>query len=120
MIKIIIDSTTDLPTDLLKKYNLTQIPLQVLVDGQSYRDKVEITEEDFYEKLIGGSKVSTSLPLYEDYFNAFELYAKENIPFIYLTITSGLSGTYNQGRLVLKDVQEKYPNSKMTIIDSKA
>lgn len=120
MFKIVIDSTTDLPTEVLSKHNLLQIPLQVIVDGKNFRDKVEIAESVFYQKLETGSEVSTSLPLYEDIFNVFEKYAKDNIPFIYIAFSTGLSGTYNQARLVMDDVRELYPTAKMTIIDSKS
>lgn len=120
MVKIIVDSTTDLPKDLLDEYKLTQIPLQVLIDGETYLDKVDIEEDFVYKNIREGKDVSTSLPLYDDYYKAFEKYAKEGIPFIFLTISKVLSGTYNQGRLVMDDILEKYPDAKMAIVDSKA
>lgn len=62
MTKIIVDSTTDLPEDIIKTYNIDILPLRVLIEGKEYLDKVTISVEEVYEDMKKGIYPKTSLP----------------------------------------------------------
>jgi len=49
--RILTDSTTDLPSSILQKYNIQVVPLILNWVGKSYRDGVDITPTEFYERL---------------------------------------------------------------------
>ena len=50
-IAIVTDSTADIPRDVCSELNITVIPNIVIIDGESYRDDVDITREEFYRRL---------------------------------------------------------------------
>lgn len=54
------------------------------------------------------------------FFEAFEKYAKENIPIIYIAFSSALSGTYNSSLIAREEILEKYPNADISIIDTRS
>lgn len=118
MFRILTDSTCDLSSEQLKIKDM--IPLQVILEDTSYRDKVEIDTKAVYAHINAGKSIKTSLPHYQDFYEKFEFYAKQDIPFIYLAFSSALSGTHNFSLLVLKDIKEKYPHVKAHIVNSKA
>ena len=50
-LKIVCDSLSDVPIDLIHKYDIEVVPLTVILDGKEYKDGVDITKEEFYKKL---------------------------------------------------------------------
>ena len=60
-VKIIADSTCDLPEALLTQYDITILPLYIVKDGQFYRDRIEITPQDVFAHVdAGGALCSTA------------------------------------------------------------
>ncbi len=103
---IITDSSANLSKETLEKYpNLYMLPLQILVDGESYRDQLEITSEEVYEKL-DSHDLSTSLPSNEDLYETLDAIKKDGYTHVLaINISSGLSGTFNAFRLVFKEYE---------------
>jgi fatty acid-binding protein DegV len=52
MIKLISDSSADLPKELLDKYDITLVPLTVSIDGHDYLEKVDLTPQEFFHKMF--------------------------------------------------------------------
>jgi DegV family protein with EDD domain len=52
MIKIVTDSTCDIPPDIIKKYGIAIVPINVLFGNETYRDGIDINAEQFYKKLV--------------------------------------------------------------------
>ncbi|CDR30881.1 DegV domain-containing protein SAV1425 [Acholeplasma oculi] len=118
MIKLIIDSTCDLDSNLISKFKIDVVPLQVIVNGHSYKDKFEMSVETLYDHIRNSDDVKTSLPAYDDIAPIFEKYAKENQPFIFISFAKALSGTNNFANILVKELQEKY-STQMAVVDSK-
>lgn len=95
------------------------VSLTVNIGDKSYRDKLEISTDEIYEKIKEGIDIKTSLPLAQDLLDAFTTYAKQGIDFIYLSISSELSGSYSLANNILDEVKQYYPNLKAGIIDTK-
>lgn len=95
-IGVITDSGCNLDLDYINKHeNLKLAPLMISFDGNFYRDLIEVGYDKVYEKLMV-TKVTTSLPNLEDFTNAVEDFKKDGYTdIIVITISSGLSGTYN-------------------------
>lgn len=114
-IAVITDSGANLETSYMnEKNNLYVVPLMIVIDGKTYKDQIEISSSEVYEKL-DTNHVSTSLPDKVDIMNAIQ--AVKNGQYdhvIVISISSGLSGTFNQFRLVLEDQDVPY-----THIDTK-
>lgn len=100
---VITDSASNLDKKTLEIHpDLYTLPLLIMIDGESYRDQVDITSEEVYAKL-DTQKVSTSLPSTEDFFSLLsDLEEKGYEKAFFVTVSSGLSGTYNAMRNALK------------------
>lgn len=119
MIKIIVDSTCDLPDEDLKKYDISVLSLKVLLEDQEYLDKKTITVDEVYNAMRKGIMPKTSQPSPADIYNLFKEYASKGMDFIYLAFSQALSGTYQLAVSILNDIKEQYPDVNMNVIDSK-
>ena len=63
-IKIVSDSTADIPADLAERLGITVVPAYVLIDDVAYREGVDITREDFYVRLQASPTTSNHLATY--------------------------------------------------------
>jgi DegV family protein with EDD domain len=101
-IAIITDSTCDIPQDMIEQYGIMVIPQVVVWGGQTYRDRIDITPEDFYQRLETDRQTPTSTqPSPADfeaiYRHAIEKGAKE---IVMLTVSSAMSGTFRLAKQV--------------------
>lgn len=120
MTKIIVDSTADLPDEVIRKYDIDIIPLRVNIGSDEYLDKKTITTEKVYEEMKKGVYPITSLPNPLDIYNLFEKYASSGRDFIFYCFTSKLSSTYQTAFRILEELKKKYPNVKMEVLDTRA
>lgn len=115
-IALVTDSTSDLNNEEIRKYNIHVLPLKIVYSDREYTDRVDITPEEVYNNM----KVevpTTSLPTMEDIDLLFNKLKNEGYTHVIaVTISSGLSGTYNSIRLV----SEQHPEIKCEIFDSLA
>lgn len=106
-IAILTDSGSNLSKEFVKSHNnLFVVPLMIVIDGKEFRDQVEISASDVYEKL-DTHKVSTSLPSPKDLKDTFEDIKKQGYTHvIVINISSGLSGTFNSFRLAIEEEKD--------------
>ena len=113
-IKILSDSTCDLSSELLSKYDITLVPLTVVKGDQQYKDGVTITPADIFAHVAsGGALCSTAANSIGEYQEQFEKYAPDYDGVILVTIGSGFSTCYQSGCLAAED----FPNVR--VVDSK-
>lgn len=113
-IKIVTDSTTDLPQELLRKYDIEVIPLSVYVDGETYLDSVTITPLEFIRKMKGSGELpKTSLPPVGAFVEAYDRLGADGATILSIHMTSGLSGTYQAACLAAE-----MSNSHVEVVDS--
>lgn len=115
MIKIFTDSSADLPKDLLERYSISVIPLTIKIEDKEYLEGIDLTPKEFFEKMFSSSELpKTSQPspaAFADAFNACE----SDDQLLCLTISSGLSGTYQSANLG-KDLSSR----NVTVFDTLA
>ena len=93
-IAVVTDSTAYIPDDLLNKYDIHVIPLNVNWDDKSYLDNVEISAEEFYKKLQTESQLpTTSQPSAGAFKSLFLKLADDYEGVVAILISSDLSGT---------------------------
>ena len=119
MAKIIMDSTTDLPKDLVEEYGIEILPLRVSLDSKEYLDKKTIAVEEVYAAMKKGIRPVTSLPNPIEMYRMLSSYAKNGEDFIFYSFSSRMSSTYETVYLAIEELKEKYPGVRMEIIDSK-
>ena len=118
---IVSDSSCDLPDELIKQNDIKVVPFYVSLDGNDYlKERVNLQVRDFYEKLVNESNLNpkTTLPSVADYEDIFEEQIKAEKSIICVCITSKFSGSYNSASVAKENCLEKYPNAKITEIDS--
>ncbi|WP_040206414.1 DegV family protein [Neobacillus jeddahensis] len=115
MIKIITDSSADLPKELIEQYDVTMVPLTVTIEEQDYLEKVDLTPREFFTKMFSTDILpKTSQPSPASFAKAFSKF-DSGTEILCLTISSGLSGTY-QSACIGKDLS----NANVTVFDSLA
>ena len=115
-IKIVTDSAADLPSILTEELDITVVPVYLRFGEQVYRDRVDISEEEFYQRLLNDPvHPNTTQPSPQDFANIYDKLSQEADGIISIHITSKLSGTYNSAVLGKKMVSERCP---IEIVDS--
>ena len=103
MIKIVCDSISDLPQEILAKYNVDIVPLTVIFNGEEYLDGENLTTKDFYKMLReSNSMPKTSQATYVQFKSIFEKYDTDT-EIIYIAGSSKASGTYQSAMLAKND-----------------
>lgn len=106
-VKIITDSSCDLPDNLLKEYNIEMIPLKVTFGDETFLDRVEISPALFVEKMCNSRTLpKTSTPDPQTVISSFENGLKEAAEVIFISLSSGLSSTY-QTAILAKEMLGK-------------
>lgn len=119
-VKIITDSASDLPDELITKYDLDIMPLVVIMGNDEFYDREDIQAKELYKALREGEMAKTSQIPPARMKETFVKYAEKGQPFIYIALSSGISGTYQSASIIKNEVQEEYPDAQMEVIDSKA
>ncbi|BBK23211.1 DegV family protein [Amedibacterium intestinale] len=106
MIRIITDSTSDIGLDYAKELNIEIVPLKVIFNTAEYKDRIDLQPEKFYELLENCDALpTTSQPAPQDFMDFFEDAKQKKDSVILITLSSGLSGTY-QNACMAKDLVE--------------
>ena len=117
-IKIVTDSSADIPAELAQKMGITIVPLYVRFGDNIYRERVTITDEEFYDKLVNGAVHPVTIqPSPQDFVEVYKKMASEADAIISIHISSKLSGTHNSALLAKNMLENAYP---ITVIDSQA
>ncbi|ERJ11669.1 DegV family protein [Haloplasma contractile] len=118
-IKILTDSACDLPKQLCEQYEIDVMPLLVYVDEQEFRDTVDITPNKLYNAMREGAITKTAQVTYGTFEEKFKQLENSSDDYIYIGISSQLSGTYQTAKMVADHLQEDGHKINLTIIDSK-
>jgi len=115
-IKIVTDSAADLPSILTEELDITVVPVYLRFGEQVYRDRVDISEDEFYQRLLHDPvHPNTTQPSPQDFANVYDKLSQEADGIISIHITSKLSGTYNSAVQGRKMVSNRCP---IEIVDS--
>lgn len=105
-IAILVDSGSDVPKELVEKYNMYVAPLKIVYQEREYVDGKEITTEEVLNHLETEIP-TTSLPTGETIQNLFNQIKEDGYEKVFaVTLSSGLSGTYNSIRLLAEQQDE--------------
>jgi DegV family protein with EDD domain len=114
-VKIVTDRTADIPSQLVKDLDIAVIPLYVIFGSTTYRSGIDITEDEFYQKLQGPVWPTTSQPSPQDFVDVYNQCAKGADGILSIHLSSKLSGTINSADQAKKLANVKCP---IEIIDS--
>lgn len=112
---IMSDSTCDLSKELIEKHQIPIIPLYVNFGDDLYRDGVDITTRELYQKVDErGMLPKTSAPSIGDFIEIFKPYIEDGKDIVYIGISSKLSATQQNARLAAQE----FPEGRIHVVDS--
>lgn len=121
-IALVSDSTANIPDDLLKRYDITIVPLYVLFSGKAEKDSVDFTPAEFYQRLAaikaaGGELPKTSQPSPVDFEHAYNALAQAGAKHIIsVHVSTKMSGTTNSAQIAADMVSQRV---QVHVVDSK-
>ena len=117
-VAIVTDSTADLPPELVEELGVTIVPLQVIFGDEAYREGVEITTEEFYERLVKSRQLpTTSAPSVGDFQEVYERLLEEVDSIVSIHIGAKLSGTIQAAQTARQSLAKP---ERIEIVDSQA
>ncbi len=113
-------STADLSKEHFNRRAISYICFHYELDGKQYLDDLgtSMSFDAFYHAMKQGADTKTSqvnVTEFEEYFDAFLAQGKD---ILHISLSSGISGTYNSANIAKNNLQEKYPDRKIYIVDS--
>lgn len=113
-------STADLTKEHFIQRNIHYICFHFELDGKQYPDDLgeSIPFPDFYKAMQQGADTKTSQVNVTEFEEYFEPFLKQGKDVLHVTLSSGISGTYNSANIAKDSLLEKYPDRKIYILDS--
>ncbi len=116
--KIITNTTADLPLDYIKENNLGLLYYNYILDDIEYGSERQLDWKEFYAMMRTGKMPTTSLINPEKFREEFEEVLKENKEILYISFSSGLSGSCQNAFLTAREMMEEREDIQIKVIDS--
>ncbi len=115
-VKIVTDSLSDITSDIAEGLGITVVPVYVRFGEEVFRDRVEITTDEFYRRLTHDATwPTTTQPPPGDFINIYNKLAEETDEILVVTLSSKLSGTYESAVHAKRMVERE---CRIEVIDS--
>ncbi len=113
-------STADLSKEHFTERDIRYICFHYEMDGKQFVDDLgeSMSFDDFYRAMQEGADTRTSQVNAAEYEAYFESFVKEGKDVLHVTLSSGISGSFNSANIAKEIVQEKYPDRKIYVVDS--
>ena len=113
-------STADLSHQHFQQRDIQYICFHFTLDGKSYPDDLgqSIPFEDFYRAMANGADTRTSQVNTGEYLTYFESFLKAGQDVLHLSLSSGISGSFNSACVAAQELRAKYPERKLYVVDS--
>ena len=120
--KITCCSTADMPASYFEERDLPYVCFQYRMDGVEYPDDLGKTMPfaEFYDRISKGAEPTTAQVNAQQYMDFFEPILKEGKDILHFTLSGGISGSVNSANIAKTQMEEKYPERKIIVIDSLA
>lgn len=109
MSKIIVvtDSNSGITQEQAKEYGVVVIPMPFYINGQMYYEEIDLTQEEFYQKLAEGGEIKTSMPLVGDVTDKWDELLQEYDEIVHIPMSSGLSSSCETAMMLAQDYDGK-------------
>ncbi len=113
-------STADLTQEHFDKRDIHYICFHFELDGKEYEDNLgrSIAFPDFYDAMANGAETRTSQINAEEFVEYFTPFLNEGKDILHLTLSSGISGVLNSANIAKTELEDKFPDRKIYIVDS--
>ena len=118
MVKVITDSTCDIPLEIVRQLSITVVPLYIQIGAETYHDGVDLDADRVYHELTHGGKIpKTSVPSPGDFVTVYNSLTAETDQIISIHLSAGYSGTCGVASLAKSYIGDK---CRIEVIDSNA
>lgn len=104
---VVTDSNSGITPDEAKMFGVEVLPMPFYINEQMYYENIDLTQEQFYEKLAAGGDIKTSMPLVGDVTDKWDELLKENDEIVYIPMSSGLSSSCETAYMLSQDYDGK-------------
>ena len=106
-VAIVTDSNSGITQAEAKELGIFVLPMPFMIDGQDYYEDINLTQEQFYEKLRGGAEIHTSQPSPESVMQLWDEVLKDYDEIVHIPMSSGLSGSCQSAVMLAQDYAGK-------------
>jgi len=115
-IKLITDGSVDLPDNILAHYDIDVVPVSILIDGQTFLSRIDISAVEFYERQRTAKRLpTTTRPTVEQFAAAFQKGLTTHEQVLCISLSSALSQTYSEA----VQAAQQFPAGKVVVQDSR-
>ncbi len=113
-------STADMSAEYLKGKNIPFACFHFQLDGREYVDDLgkSISFDEFYKRIAEGAMPTTSQVNVEEFVTLFEPILEQGKDILHISLSSGISGAVNSARVAQIQLQKRYPERKIFVVDS--
>lgn len=113
-------STADMTKEYFSERNIPFVSFHFTIDGKEYVDDLgqSMSFEEFYRRIDEGAMPTTSQVNVGQFVDFFEPFLKDSKDILHISLSSGLSGSYNSACIAKEELLAKYPDRKIEIVDS--
>lgn len=112
-VAIVTDSNSGITQSQGKELGISVIPMPFYINGEAYLEDINLTQEQFYEKLTEGAEISTSMPSAGDVLELWNNLLKTYDEIIHIPMSSGLSGSCQTAMMLAEDF-----GGKVQVVDN--
>lgn len=115
-------STADLSAEKLEEIGVSYICSSFRLNGKTYPDDLgkTVSYKEFYKAMEDGAETSTSQINQDEFKDYFREILASGKDILHLSLSTGLSGTYNSARLAAEEMRKEFPERKLYLVDSLA
>ncbi len=118
-VAVVVDSAISLPKDLVVENRLFVVPLELVFEGRTYRDGLDMDAAEFYKRLLLAHRLpTTSAPTPQAFLEAFRQASRASNRILCLTISAKFSATYNSARVAAETAAKEMPGTQIVLVDT--
>lgn len=120
-VKVITDSCSDLGKGLREKYDMDYALMGIVWGGKEIAASTDgdlFSFKDMYDALRAGNRIITQQVNAVEFERVFSLYLEQGMDVVYVSLSSKMSGSFNAGQVVAKQLMKKYPERQVICVDS--
>ncbi len=120
--KILTDASCNLSAEMMDELGIVYKSLNLIsedgTETKNYLKDESFSFKGFYDRLRNKENIKTSLLNVEEFTDAYKEILDEDFDVLAITVSSGISGTYQAAKIAADDLREQYPDRKIIVIDS--
>jgi DegV family protein with EDD domain len=118
-VAIVTDTISCLPPEILKEYGIIVVPTMLIINGKSYRDNIDMNNEEFWKQFDGMQSFSTNAALPGDFMSAFQEAGQTTQDIICVLVSKALSATHQSALQACELLKEDNSPLHIDVIDSR-